>query len=122
GLAGEEELLDAGACAVDRPGLAVAQRAAHHRVSLVRRDDLQLARLAAEDLRRRHGSEELALDEMVRAAEPDLFTERPEQPERAPGLAPLHPPHRFRLAQRIQLHVRHAEAVKEPVALRQGPG
>ena len=122
GFAGEEELLDAGVLAVHRTRLAVAQGAAHHRVPLVRGDDLQLARLAAEDLRGGDRAEEIALHEMARAAQADLFAESAEEPERAKTFASLHPPRRFSLAQRIQLDVRDPEPVEETVALRERPG
>src|SRR5205085_6588803 len=102
--------------------LAVAHRAADHRISLVGGDDLQLARLATEHLRGSDLGEELAGHEMARASQADLLAERPEQPERAPRLAALEAPRRLGLAQRVQLHVGGAEAVKKAVALGERPG
>src|SRR5947208_2054882 len=54
---------------------------ADDRVPLVRRDDLQLARLAAEHGHRLHLVEQLRRGEVAGAAQADFLAERPEQPE-----------------------------------------
>src|SRR5205085_7738578 len=88
-LAHELELLHAGPLGADQARLAVADGAADDRVSLVRRDDLQLAGLAADDLCGGHGAEEIAVDEVARAAETHFLAERAEEPEGAPRPAAL---------------------------------
>src|SRR5204862_1250920 len=82
GLPGKGQLLHPGTLRVHRPRLAVADRAADHGVALVGGDDLQLARLAAEDLGGSDLTEQLASDEVASAAKADLLPEGPQEPER----------------------------------------
>src|SRR5437588_179850 len=77
-LSGELELLDSRTFAADRTRLAVADDAAYDRIPLVGGDDLQLARLAAEHLRRSDLTEQLAGHEMPRASQPGFLAARVE--------------------------------------------
>src|SRR5947209_6272032 len=119
GLACEVDLLHARTAEVDLPRFLVADGAAHDCVSLVRVDDLQLARLAADHLRRRDLGKERAVGKMPRAPEADLFAKGTEQPERPATFASLQTPRCFRLAEGIELHVGYAEPEEHAIALGQ---
>jgi len=115
-LAGELDLRERALARAQQGCARVGDRADHHCVALVRADETQLARLAADDFAHAHRAEQLALRQPSRASQADLLGGRAAQPERAGELAPAQPLGRGDLAKCVELHVGDAEA-EQPAIL-----